>query len=208
MGCVDSKEKALDHHHPYHLHHPQQARQQRQGQRPPQHRQRQGQPHPSDGGQPGRPRPARAGGAGQEYQGARRSSSSSTSSSVERGVARGVARDRDRERLVVTDPRGARRQQPEEEAGPGLGKRNQFDRASQLRRSKKRKKSRENSVLEISRISDASSGQSHGSPTKTSAKDIAIQETVKTLKNHSASQSQLNASSESDRRWDWIILTR
>ena len=103
----------------------------------------------------------------------------------------------------MTDPRGARRQQVVEEPGPGLGRRNQFDRASQLRRSKKRKKSRENSVLEISKISDASNSQNQ---TKTSAKDIAIQETVKTLKNHSASQSQLNASSESDRRWAAIIL--
>ena len=58
-------------------------------------------------------------------------------------------------------------------------------------------------MLEISKISDASNSQNQ---TKTSAKDIAIQETVKTLKNHSASQSQLNASSESDRRWAGIIL--
>ena len=115
-----------------------------------------------------------------------------------------MARERDRERRVVTDPRGGRRQQTEEDPGPGLGKRNQFDRASQLRRSKKRKKSRENSVLEISRASEASS-QSQPSPAKTSAKDIAIQETVKTLKGHSTSQSQLSAVSDSDRRWDGLF---
>jgi len=114
-----------------------------------------------------------------------------------------VARERDRERRVVTDPRGARRHQPQEEPGPGLGRRNQFDRASQLRRSKKRKKSRENSVLEISKLSDANSSHSQNSPAKTSAKDIAIQETVKTLKSHSTSQSHLNASSDSDKRSEY-----
>ena len=104
----------------------------------------------------------------------------------------------------MTDPRGTRRSQPEEEAGPGLGRRNQFDRASQLRRSKKRKKSRDNSVLEASQASQASEtsklGSRQNSPAKTSAKDIAIQETVKTLKN-STSQNPLNVSSESDKRW-------
>ena len=107
---------------------------------------------------------------------------------------------------MVTDPRGGRRNQVEEEVGGpggpgGLGRRNQFDRASQLRRSKKRKKSRENSGLEVSQasseISRLSSRQT--SPAKTSAKDIAIQETVKTLKS-ATSQNTLNASSESDNR--------
>ena len=112
-----------------------------------------------------------------------------------------MARDRDRERRVVTDPRGTRRTQAEEEAGPGLGRRNQFDRASQLRRSKKRKKSRDNSVLEVSQASETSRVSSRqNSPAKASAKDIAIQETVKTLKN-STSQNPLNVSSESDKRW-------
>ena len=118
-----------------------------------------------------------------------------------------MARERDRERRVVTDPRGGRRNQVEEEVGPGLGRRNQFDRASQLRRSKKRKKSRDNSVLEASQVSQASqASETKGmssrqiSPAKTSAKDIAIQETVKTLKS-STSQNPLNVSSESDARW-------
>ena len=101
----------------------------------------------------------------------------------------------------MTDPRGTRRSQPEEESGPGLGRRNQFDRASQLRRSKKRKKSRDNSVLEASQASETSKlGSRQNSPAKTSAKDIAIQETVKTLKS-STSQNPLNVSSESDARW-------
>ena len=104
----------------------------------------------------------------------------------------------------MTDPRGARRNQQEEEAGgPGLGRRNQFVRASQLRRSKKRKKSRENSVLESSEASETSRlgmGSRQASPAKTSAKDIAIQETVKTLKS-STSQNPLNVSSEPDNRW-------
>ena len=115
-----------------------------------------------------------------------------------------MARERDRERRVVTDPRGGRRNQVEEEVGPGLGRRNQFDRASQLRRSKKRKKSRDNSVLEASQVSQASETKGMSSrqisPAKTSAKDIAIQETVKTLKS-STSQNPLNVSSESDARW-------
>ena len=102
---------------------------------------------------------------------------------------------------MVTDPRGTRRTQTEEEVGPGLGRRNQFDRASQLRRSKKRKKSRDNSVLEVSQASETSKVSSRqNSPAKASAKDIAIQETVKTLKN-STSQNPLNVSSESDKRW-------
>ena len=110
---------------------------------------------------------------------------------------------------MVTDPRGGRRNQVEEEVGGpgGLGRRNQFDRASQLRRSKKRKKSRENSGLEVSQasseISRLSSRQT--SPAKTSAKDIAIQETVKTLKS-ATSQNTLNASSESDNRSGEIIF--
>ena len=119
-----------------------------------------------------------------------------------------MARERDRERRVVTDPRGGRRNQVEEEGGPGLGRRNQFDRASQLRRSKKRKKSRDNSVLEVSQASSETSRlsskqnsqNSQSSPAKTSAKDIAIQETVKTLKS-STSQNPLNVSSEPDNRW-------
>ena len=80
--------------------------------------------------------------------------------------------------------------QHQEEDVPGLGRRNQFDRASQLRRSKKRKKSRENSVLESSNNTSNISNNSNISeaekkPSKIldkSAKDIAIEETVKTLK--------------------------
>ena len=75
----------------------------------------------------------------------------------------------------------------------GFGSRNQFDRASQLRRSKKRKKSRENSVLESSNASrndstltsadkKAAGMNSSGPVLEKSAKDIAIEETVKTLK--------------------------
>lgn len=96
-------------------------------------------------------------------------------------------RDPDRERRVVTDPRGRRtrdtREQREQEAERpgGFGQRNQFDRASQLRRSKKRKKSRENSILESSRNSEKSMERSLN-VSKTCAKDIAIEETVKTLK--------------------------
>ena len=112
----------------------------------------------------------------------------------------------------MTDPRGTRRSQPEEETGPGLGRRNQFDRASQLRRSKKRKKSRDNSVLESSQSSQTSQASEsskvssrQNSPAKTSAKDIAIQETVKTLKS-ATSQNTLNASSESDNRSGEIIF--
>ena len=99
-------------------------------------------------------------------------------------------RDTDRERRVVTDPRG-RRTREQREAGHqqeaetprpgGFGQRNQFDRASQLRRSKKRKKSRENSILESSRDSEKSMERSLN-VSKTCAKDIAIEETVKTLK--------------------------
>ena len=82
---------------------------------------------------------------------------------------------RDKER-VVTDPRGGRRVRDRDTLNPkdsnrdngardeGLSKRNQFDRASQLRRSKKRKKSKE------------SFGSSGKSPPKT-AKDIVNQET-------------------------------
>jgi len=80
---------------------------------------------------------------------------------------------RDKER-VVTDPRGGRRVRDRETVhskdsnrdngvrDEGLSKRNQFDRASQLRRSKKRKKS--------------TVGTSGKSPPKT-AKDIVNQET-------------------------------
>jgi len=82
---------------------------------------------------------------------------------------------RDKER-VVTDPRGGRRVRERDTLSSkdsnrdngardeGLSKRNQFDRASQLRRSKKRKKSKE------------SCGTPGKSPPKT-AKDIVNQET-------------------------------
>ena len=111
--------------------------------------------------------------------------------------------DRDRERRVVTDPRGRRTREPrevshqEEAEAPrsgGFGQRNQFDRASQLRRSKKRKKSRENSILESSRNSEKSMERSLN-VSKTCAKDIAIEETVKTLK---TSLGQSNESAEND----------
>lgn len=82
---------------------------------------------------------------------------------------------RNKER-VVTDPRGGRRvrdrdtvhskdsQRDNGVRDEGLSKRNQFDRASQLRRSKKRKKSKENA------------GLPEKSPPKT-VKDIVNQET-------------------------------
>jgi len=104
----------------------------------------------------------------------------------------GHPQGQDRERRVVTDPRGRRPRDPREVSGHqqqeaetprsgGFGQRNQFDRASQLRRSKKRKKSRENSILESSRNSEKSMERSLN-VSKTCAKDIAIEETVKTLK--------------------------
>ena len=105
----------------------------------------------------------------------------------------GHPQGQDRERRVVTDPRGRRPRDPREVSGQhqpqeaetprsgGFGQRNQFDRASQLRRSKKRKKSRENSILESSRNSEKSMERSLN-VSKTCAKDIAIEETVKTLK--------------------------
>jgi len=92
---------------------------------------------------------------------------------------------RNKER-VVTDPRGGRRVRDRDTVhskdshrdngvrDEGLSKRNQFDRASQLRRSKKRKKSKENA------------GVPEKSPPKT-AKDIVNQETE-------ASQMALNSS--------------
>lgn len=111
-------------------------------------------------------------------------------------------RDPDRERRVVTDPRGRRtrdtreqREHQETERQGGFGQRNQFDRASQLRRSKKRKKSRENSILESSRNSEKSMERSLN-VSKTCAKDIAIEETVKTLK------TSLGPSNESDENND------
>ena len=98
---------------------------------------------------------------------------------------------RHRDRDVVSPPSHHQLQsgihhEREDDAAPRLGQRNQFDRASQLRRSKKRKKSRENSILESSRNSDREK-----SPPKSSAKDIVIEETVKTLKTSLGPKNQI-----------------
>lgn len=181
MGCLNSKEKDSE-----------QRIRIEQSQRTQQRRNSEGQRRGSDGG--GQRRYSDSGGAGQRHhsgahvvQGhsqSRRSSQSSAGSNstmerqnvkrLELNGSKGIEH-RDKER-VVTDPRGGRRvrdrdtlnsKDPNRDNGTrddGLSKRNQFDRASQLRRSKKRKKSKENI------------GSPSKSPAKT-AKDIVNQET-------------------------------
>lgn len=225
MGCVDSKEKRFE--HPQHYNKQQHFQQQQrhrgavvqQQQRSQQqsaaaqqkyagHRQHQHQ-HPQHQQQYQHPQqyPHHY----QQHQVPSRRQSGSSYSGSNNGSMKDVRQnntlrkeyyqhDRDKEKKVVTDPRGGRRNRetpqsfhhqsgphPEDEPSR-FGQRNQFDRASQLRRSKKRKKSRENSILESSKTSEKS-------PPRTSAKDIVIEETVKSLK---TSLGQADDSSKSD----------
>jgi len=161
MGCLASKEK--DSEQRIHI---------EQTQRTQQRRNSDGQRRLSDGG--GQRRSSDGSGAGQRHhngahraqgpnQGRRSSQSSAGSNNtmekqnmkrIDVTTNKGFEH-RDKER-VVTDPRGGRRvrdrdtlnsrDSSRENGGreEGLSKRNQFDRASQLRRSKKRKKSKEN----------------------------------------------------------------
>jgi len=183
MGCFSSKEKDSE-----------QRIRIEQSQRAQQRRNSDGQRRGTDGG--GHRRYSDSGGAGQRHpsgahvvQGnsqSRRSSQSSAGSNstmerqnmkrLELNGSKGIEH-RDKER-VVTDPRGGRRvrdrdtnsKDPNRDNGTrddGLSKRNQFDRASQLRRSKKRKKSKDNTESPSK------------SPAKT-AKDIVNQETEAT----------------------------
>eukprot|EP00092_Neocalanus_flemingeri_P007411 GFUD01008003.1.p1 GENE.GFUD01008003.1~~GFUD01008003.1.p1 ORF type:complete len:210 (-),score=51.29 GFUD01008003.1:514-1143(-) len=195
MGCLSSKEKDSEQKNKIEQSQRTQQRRNSDGQR----RNSDGQRRLSDGG--GQRRFSDSGGAephgGHRAQGhnqGRRSSQSSAGSNntmerqnvkrVDMTSSKGIEH-RDKER-VVTDPRGGRRVRDRDTLNPrdssrengvredGLSKRNQFDRASQLRRSKKRKKSKENEVLTTK------------SPPKT-AKDIVNQETE-------ASQMEANSS--------------
>jgi len=178
MGCLSSKEKHSD-----------QNYRGEQNQRA--HQRRESDAHRRGDSAVGQRRYSDSGGGGQRLQGAahvhgnsqsRRGSQSSagSNSSVNRQGMKRVEvngnqgfEPRNKER-VVTDPRGGRRVRDrdtpvskdaiKDNGTDSLSKRNQFDRASQLRRSKKGRKNKE------------TTGTPGRSPAKT-AKDIVSQET-------------------------------